>query len=481
MNKPRLRRFVGLAALLLAALPTHILGAAEPAPAAAEEPEIKTPQAEDYDGSVTVMSLPDCLGYAAGHSLELKKQVLTAASQKLNTAIERGAFAWVLEAGASRNAATAAGSASSLGGNLTLKRKLTSGFALEAGLSATDYWNYDVDSTAKLSVGISKVILGGGGTLETRFNLDNSLIDEVITLNQANRYRRELVYRVKTIYYAIIRDKQTLKVKELQLKRARQNLEHARERERPLDIATAEIEVPENEVAVLRAKIVIQSALDELKEMLGMEMPARININAEFSFRVETVDAASDIRLCFVNDEELLNAGLSRQKAEREAEMLRAKVRPEVRLYAKSSRDTDSGLDLGDGDSDHQVGMALSWTLGRQSDEARYLKALNGVEKAELNISLLKLGKERDVRTLARKLDEAASLIKLQEERVKIGTRRAALYADRWENGEIDILEYIRAQNDLENNRIELISLKTNYMELLGQYRFTIGREDNGE
>ena len=53
---------------------------------------------------------------------------------------------------------------------------------------------------------------------------------------------------------------------------------------------------------------------------------------------------------------------------------------------------------------------------------------------------------------------------------------RLELYDDRWQNGEIDILEFIRSQNDLESSRIQLINLQTTYMELLGEYDFTVGR-----
>ena len=47
---------------------------------------------------------------------------------------------------------------------------------------------------------------------------------------------------------------------------------------------------------------------------------------------------------------------------------------------------------------------------------------------------------------------------------------------DRWENGEIDILEYIRSQNGLEDSRVQLINLKTSYMELLAEYLFEVGK-----
>jgi len=38
------------------------------------------------------------------------------------------------------------------------------------------------------------------------------------------------------------------------------------------------------------------------------------------------------------------------------------------------------------------------------------------------------------------------------------------------------ILEFIRSQNDLENNRIQLINQRTTYLDLLGEYMFAVGK-----
>ena len=68
------------------------------------------------------------------------------------------------------------------------------------------------------------------------------------------------------------------------------------------------------------------------------------------------------------------------------------------------------------------------------------------------------------------------SCVELQEERVKFSARRAELYGDRWQNGDIDILEYVRSQNDLQDSKIQVINYKTAYMDLLDQYNFETAR-----
>lgn len=73
-------------------------------------------------------------------------------------------------------------------------------------------------------------------------------------------------------------------------------------------------------------------------------------------------------------------------------------------------------------------------------------------------------------------MEETLQLVRLQQQKLRVAERRSELYQDRWENGEIGILEHIRSQNELENSRILLITYQTNYMELLGEYDFEVGR-----
>ncbi|MBQ9445335.1 MAG: TolC family protein, partial [Victivallales bacterium] len=58
----------------------------------------------------------------------------------------------------------------------------------------------------------------------------------------------------------------------------------------------------------------------------------------------------------------------------------------------------------------------------------------------------------------------------------KLINRQVELYRDTWENGEIDILELVRTQTDLENSYVDLSDSKINYLELLANYMFLIGK-----
>ena len=51
------------------------------------------------------------------------------------------------------------------------------------------------------------------------------------------------------------------------------------------------------------------------------------------------------------------------------------------------------------------------------------------------------------------------------------------IYQDRWENGEIDIVEYIRSQNSVEDARVTLINDQMTYLDVLARYHNLTGRD----
>ena len=114
--------------------------------------------------------------------------------------------------------------------------------------------------------------------------------------------------------------------------------------------------------------------------------------------------------------------------------------------------------------------------MGGRTERLKTRRLAQQIASDEIGIEDIKQARVRSLRDFARRIGETRRLVELQEVKIKVAERRSELYADRWQNGEIDILEYIRSQNDLENSRIQLINLQTTYMDLLGEYEFNVGR-----
>ncbi len=412
-------------------------------------------------------TLEECIAYAREHSRELAKRRIELDSSRLDTGIAWGKFRPALTLSAEESLDTDRTTAAS-----SLKQELPGG--LSATLTGRSD-RKDDEEGADASLRLSKVVLGGGSWAESMLEIDNSKLDTLIAANRLNRYQRELAFDVKKRFYLLIRSRQTLRVNELRLVQARRNLEHALERERPLDIATARLEVPENEAAVLRAQRQIASALDDLKTVIGMDVDAAVDVDTSFRFAEQALRVEEDIAFSLENSEDLLNAALLQKKAGNELPVQRARRWPKLTLSATAGRDGEEGMDLGR-DTETALGLGVSWELGGKTDRLRADRLEK--ELALLGIDLVEARQQkiRSIRDLGRRVVETLNLVRLQEQKVAVAGQRVELYQDRWNNGEIDILEFIRAQNELENSRIQSINLQTEYMELVGEYDLTVGR-----
>ena len=416
------------------------------------------------------MTLEDCTDYAQQHSRELAQLRLALENQELTTRIERGKFIPNFSLSGETQLDDSEDTA-----NASLRQELPAGITATVSGRVTEDAENDENDNASLSIRVSKQLLGAGSWRESMLDIDNSLLSEIINRNRLHRYERELVYGVKQSFYSLIQNYQTLRINEMRLERAKKNLEHAIERQRPLDIETARIEVPENEAGVLRARRQIQSSLDSLKELIGMDVAAELEVDTTFTFAARDLQLDSDLDFALQNHEDILNAELQRRQKENEYPVQRRRQWPTLTLSATTEQEGDEGINL-DGDPETKLGLGLSWDLGGSTERLKTRRLARQIASEEIGIEDLKQARVRSLRDFARRIGETRRLVELQEVKIKVAERRSELYADRWQNGEIDILEYIRSQNDLENSRIQLINLQTTYMDLLGEYEFNVGR-----
>jgi outer membrane protein TolC len=416
-----------------------------------------------------MMSLTQCVAYAEAHSRELQEQQLALDRQVLSTYITRGQYR--TELGMSGNWSDASDDGT---GRVELKRAIPWGMDVSA--SYRDQFGDEGDDSATMAVNISKEVLGGGSRADSMLDIDNSLLDELERANLVHQERRKLAYRVRSAYYSVIRAHQTLTVSQRRLERTKRNLAVTRERENPLDIANAELDLPEAQASLVRSQREVQSALDRLKLVMGMEMDKSLRVREEINFERTQVDLQSDLAYCYGHHEELLNAELERRKLENSLQVQRWRFWPRVTLGASYEDRTGSGSGTADLDDEVSATATMSWELGGRSERARIKRSELNMESQDLKIVSLRESRTADLRDLARRLEETLRSVRLREQGLEVAQRRVDLYADRWENGEIDILEYQRSQNNYEDSRIDLINLKMTYMERLAEYAYEVGR-----
>jgi len=319
---------------------------------------------------------------------------------------------------------------------------------------------------------LSKTLLGGGSLLEGRLPIERALIQEAREANSLSLEQRRQLLTVTQNYYAVVRDRLTLRLRQLQLARAERNLEHAKVKEDPLDIATARLRIPESELEVLSTRRRIANGLLDLRDEIGMPVSHPMTVNTQMVYAVRDLDVRSDVARALEEHERVLNARLDLELNEKEFKVARTRRMPEVRVEMTVER-TDSALE---DDSEARGELVFEWPWLDRRDRAEARQRLIDVEQSEIRLFDTVQDVRKSIESLALRVEEARKSVALQEERVKVLEQQLRLYQDRWENGEINILEYIRSQNDLENARVQLVSQQTRYMELLAEYDFATGR-----
>jgi outer membrane protein len=417
------------------------------------------------------LKINDCFEYALKHSPTIKKLQINLSNNEYDTIIARAAFDLGINIGSTKNTETQRD-----GHAISLNQEIPGGIDLTARASAT-YDDIENTDSSDLSLTISKQLLGGGTLEESLDQIRDSLVNELIARNSLSREKRQLKLLIQRQFYSVIRNRQALEIERRRLESARKNLEHAKERDKPLDIANAEIEIPESELNAIRAERRIQTSLDELKVLIGMSPDLELVIDEEFTFDLSTFNVDEDLLYAETHEERFVNNSLEKEKAERDLRI--SKLRTQVDLSVFLTHNVDSKGDENAnfrGRDEQIVGLNLSWDFGRRADKARLAQSQNDLDENEVNRYVLRQDKFLKLRKLNRDIEETSKAVVIQEQRILLNARQIELYKDRWENGEIDILEYIRSQNRQEDSRVQLINLKTNYMDLVNEYLFEVGK-----
>jgi outer membrane protein TolC len=322
------------------------------------------------------------------------------------------------------------------------------------------------------ALNLSKTLLGGGSLLEGRLPLERAWIQRAKEANGLSLEQRRLYLDVTRTYYSIVRNKLTLHLRQLQLQRAERNLEHAEVKEDPLDIATAKLRIPESELDVIRARRAIANGLLDLSLTIGMPVGQPMSVDTQLVYQVRAINLKQDLANALENHETILNARLDLELDHMEAKVARTRRLPELRAEVSMQED-----DLSSSDSrDVRADLVLEWPWMDRRDRAEYRQREYDLQRSELSLFEAQQSVEQQIKSQAARVIETERSVVLQGQRVTVLEQQFRLYQDRWENGEINILEYIRSQNDLENARVQWITEQTQYLELRAEYDFNIGK-----
>lgn len=342
-------------------------------------------------------------------------------------------------------------------------------YGVDYSARATGNWAANEDSN-NWTLEVTKRLWGAGswrGSMTSVWNAE--LADEAAELS-LRLFTRELIESVRVRFHEVIRCRQTSYSNRLRLEQARRNLEVAQANENPLDIANAEYEVPQAEAQVLNSERTIKDALDLLKETLGLDADYEFDTVDVLPTAHPRLDVQRDLSWALEESEQIRMQELALAQLRNDLTNLKENLGPTVSIVGavsdsdgSASRNTDKGVD-------RRVALRASWTIGSTGDRARVAIKENSILDKQLELRQLQISLHRQVLNYARRLEETERQIEVARKRLEVALIRAELYKDKWDNAEIDILEFVRAQNGVEDNRIGLINQETVYFDLLAAY-----------
>lgn len=404
------------------------------------------------------LSLAACETYAISNSYALQRQRLATANSALNTVIAWQAFAPNLSAQAGH---TRLDDDTITSSRVGINQPLPFGLNAGAFTSATD------NDTSAWSAEVSKRLFGAESWAGSMSSIWNSQLREIIAANQEERVRRHLIETVRRNYHNVIRRRQTLVSSRLRVEQARRNLELAQAREEPLDIASAQVEVPQSEAQVLSGEREVLAAIDQLKETLGMPLETALETDAALLFDPVAIDVIADLKWCLESHESIADQRLTIRAIHNDLTRLREDIGPTITL-AGSIAKAEAGSDES---TDKRLVLRAEWPVGSRAERSRLAIKQNELEDVRLALRQTEINLQRTVIDLARRIDELKRQVEIDHARMGLMETRMRIYQDRWENGEIDIVEFIRSQNSVEDARVTLINDQMNYFDVLAQYR----------
>lgn len=418
--------------------------------------------------------LEGCIAYGMTHATVLQEARLMVADRAASIAQARARFDPTVSLGADRDL-----DAGTQNTRLRLVQELPAGFAIDARAQGIDRQTDGAQEEAlSYHIALTKSLLDGGSYAASMQGIDEARIDEAIARNEEALQRRLLQRDICRDFYLLIRRLRTRDIASRRVETARRNLELARERDRLIDITNAEIQVASASDALLSAEFAISEARDQLKRRIGLSVTGSLSIDPRIADDLEAPAQAveDDIAYALSHYEGFLNRLLELRRLALRVRIASAGRLPELTLSAGIGQEAEARDYQPRDEIETTLGLDFTWPLGERRDRARWLRATIAEERAQLQLADAREDKRRELRQLARDLEEAYARIELAEQRLAARGRLVELYQDRYDNGEIDILELVRSQDEHEGAKVALLDARLNYLSRRADYRFALGR-----
>ena len=278
--------------------------------------------------------------------------------------------------------------------------------------------------------------------------------------------RRQLVVSVAQTYFAVVRQRRLVDISDQAVERADRLAEMSEYRARvglstQLDVFRARLLRSQAQMAVMRDRDALETAIDDLTALVGRTPPSRVTAEGDLAADMATFEQlsgttadAAAVAAVDVTKETLHNRvdlQIVRAKltdARWKASAARGNLLPPVSLdVSYTRRGFGSAADYFTGLNGWRVGLSSTYALDRRQESATAATAAIGVREAEHAMADAEQRAVAEVRRTSRALLRTADTVELQRQAVQLAEQQRDLAAFRYERGLADNLEVVDAEN----------------------------------
>ena len=297
------------------------------------------------------------------------------------------------------------------------------------------------------------------------------------------RVQMDIVYNVTEKFYQVYRLAYEHQINEERLKNSQEALRVTKLKQETGNLAEgemliAEINAAQNEVRVMESEGKLNTAKDEFKLLIGLDLSEEIELDAEMEFESFMIDMQKAIDEALANRMELQEEQLGIEL--QEIEVKRAKRERELKGYVSAYYDF-TGLSTKDGGSVRELmNSSFNNMIDRPSNRgialtlaypiADWGRAKNQVKREqvrlkqrELDLENEKRSIETEIREIVRSVQEAEKRFRVNQRNQEVVTKSYRISQLRFENGDISSQELFIEQDRLSQVQLDYIASYITY------------------
>ena len=367
------------------------------------------------------------------------------------------------------------------------KISLKSPFGSEFSVDTANTWNEDGYSAVG-TVQVSQPLLRGFGRSVVQNQLIRAKWGEITNqLTLKSEVMKHIVSLVSS-YYQLVQDYNDLKITKLSLQMSQENLQDTNAKiqvgKTPrTDRVQYEQQVAQDQFTITQDENIIQKDYQALLTLLGLDPNSKLSVIRTIDVKFSPLPSQQRaIALVLANNIPYQKA-LIQYQLDKQAIIVAADKRKwKLDLTAKATRSLTgegsgmppvNGADLDR--TDRSLLVELDIPIDDVSSKVDYETTKIALQQERINVLKEKRQTKTDVIDALRDLKSQKTQIKLAENTVTWSQQSLAIEQKKAKYGRSTPLDVTTVQNTLTSNRLQLITAKIRYINLLQQFYETLG------